>query len=105
MWPCINPQDKMINAEHPMEKWVVRKAFEEMLPSVAWRQKNNLVMVLIRMDRYLKATVAVEISDEQLANAKYKFPLQTLHQKTLLFFFMNIFRVMPQLCAPHKKQV
>jgi hypothetical protein len=24
-----------------------------------------------------KATVAVEISDEQLANAKYKFPLQT----------------------------
>jgi hypothetical protein len=30
-----------------MEKWVVRKAFEEMLPpSVAWRQKNNLVMVL-----------------------------------------------------------
>jgi hypothetical protein len=29
------------------------------------------------MDRYLEATVAVEISDEQLANAKYKFPLQT----------------------------
>jgi asparagine synthase (glutamine-hydrolysing) len=35
----------MINKEHPMEKWVVRKAFEDMLPaSVAWRQKNNLVM-------------------------------------------------------------
>jgi hypothetical protein len=46
----------MINAEHPMEKWVVRKAFEEMLPpSVAWRQKNNLVMVLIRLDRYLES--------------------------------------------------
>jgi asparagine synthase (glutamine-hydrolysing) len=41
----INPQDKMINKEHPMEKWVVRKAFEDMLPaSVAWRQKSNLVM-------------------------------------------------------------
>jgi asparagine synthase (glutamine-hydrolysing) len=77
-----------------------------MLPSVAWRQKNNLVMVLIRLDRYLKATVAVEISDEQLANAKYKFPLQTLTSKEVtLFFFMNIFRVMLQFCAPHKKQV
>jgi asparagine synthase (glutamine-hydrolysing) len=27
----VNPQDKMINKEHPMEKWVVRKAFEDML--------------------------------------------------------------------------
>ena len=34
----VNPQDKMINPEHPMEKWVLRKAFEDMLPeSVAWR--------------------------------------------------------------------
>ena len=36
----INPQDKMINGER-MEKWVIRKAFEDMLPeSVAWRQWN-----------------------------------------------------------------
>jgi asparagine synthase (glutamine-hydrolysing) len=36
----INPSDKMINKEHPMpEKWVLRKAFEDMLPpSVAWRR-------------------------------------------------------------------
>jgi asparagine synthase (glutamine-hydrolysing) len=41
----INPQDKMINKEHPMEK-MVRVSIEDMLPpSVAWRQKNNLVMV------------------------------------------------------------
>jgi asparagine synthase (glutamine-hydrolysing) len=88
-----------------MEKWVVRKAFEEMLPpSVAWRQKNNLVMVLDGWIDTLKATVAVEISDEQLANAKYKFPLQTPTSKriTTVLFFMNIFRVMPQLCAYHK---
>ena len=37
----INPQDKMINGER-MEKWVIRKAFEDMLPeSVAWRQKEQ----------------------------------------------------------------
>jgi asparagine synthase (glutamine-hydrolysing) len=34
-----------------MEKWVVRKAFEDMLPeSIAWRQKNSLAMVLVTVD-------------------------------------------------------
>ncbi|MBT8179293.1 MAG: asparagine synthase B, partial [Eudoraea sp.] len=37
----INPKDKMINGER-MEKWVVRKAFEDYMPeSVAWRQKEQ----------------------------------------------------------------
>jgi asparagine synthase (glutamine-hydrolysing) len=34
MWRCESTQDKMINKEHPMEKWVVRKAFEDMLLQV-----------------------------------------------------------------------
>jgi asparagine synthase (glutamine-hydrolysing) len=43
----INPQDKMINKER-MEKWVVRKAFQDYLPeSVAWRQKSNFLMELV----------------------------------------------------------
>jgi asparagine synthase (glutamine-hydrolysing) len=43
----VNPQDKMINAEHPMENRSFVKLLREMLPpSVAWRQKSNLVMVL-----------------------------------------------------------
>ena len=42
----INPQDKMINGER-MEKWVVRKAFEDYLPeSVLGDRKNSLVMGL-----------------------------------------------------------
>ena len=37
----INPKDKMINSEK-MEKWVLRKSFENYLPeSVAWRQKEQ----------------------------------------------------------------
>ncbi len=37
----INPKDKMITPER-MEKWVLRKAFEDILPeSVAWRQKEQ----------------------------------------------------------------
>jgi asparagine synthase (glutamine-hydrolysing) len=40
----INPQDKMIN-KASNGKWVVRKAFEDMLPpSVAWRQKSSFLM-------------------------------------------------------------
>jgi hypothetical protein len=46
-------------------------------------------MVLDTAGSIPKATVAVEISDEQLANAKYKFPLQTPTSKrnitTVLF--------------------
>jgi asparagine synthase (glutamine-hydrolysing) len=37
----INPQDKMINKEHPMEKWVVRKAFEDMLLQVCLETKEQ----------------------------------------------------------------
>src|SRR5574343_478422 len=74
----INPQDKMVNGER-MEKWVLRKAFEDMLPeSVAWRQKEQFSDgVGYSWIDTLKAMVAQEITDEQLANAKYKFPIQT----------------------------
>ena len=73
----VNAQDKMINPDHPKEKLVLRKAFEDMLPeSVAWRQKEQFSDgVGYSWIDTLKATVAVEISDEQLVNAKYKFPL------------------------------
>ena len=43
----INPQDKMINGER-MEKWVLRKAFESLLPeSVAWRQKEQFSVTVL----------------------------------------------------------
>ena len=74
----INPDDKMINGER-MEKWVVRKAFESYLPeSVAWRQKEQFSDgVGYSWIDSLKALVEVEISDEQLANAHFRFPFQT----------------------------
>jgi hypothetical protein len=46
----VNPQDKMINKEHPMEKWVVRKAFEDMLPEYFLETKSSLAMVLVTVD-------------------------------------------------------
>jgi asparagine synthase (glutamine-hydrolysing) len=87
----INPQDKMINGER-MEKWVLRKAFEDMLPaSVAWRQKEQFSDgVGYSWIDTLKEMVGVEISDEQLANAKYKFPIQTPTSKEE-YYYRSIF--------------
>ena len=87
----INPQDKMIIGER-MEKWVIRKAFEDMLPeSVAWRQKEQFSDgVGYSWIDTLKEVVDKEISDEQLANAKFRFPIQTPQNKEE-FYYRSIF--------------
>ena len=87
----INPEDKMINGER-MEKWVLRKAFEDMLPkSVAWRQKEQFSDgVGYDWIDNLKEMVDLEVSDEQLENAKYKFPIQTPSSKEE-FYYRSIF--------------
>ncbi|WP_435137630.1 asparagine synthase B [Formosa sp. A9] len=87
----INPQDKMINGER-MEKWVVRKAFEDMLPeSVAWRQKEQFSDgVGYSWIDTLKEIVNEEVSDEQLANAHFRFPIQTPQNKEE-FYYRSIF--------------
>ncbi|MDX5584964.1 MAG: asparagine synthase B [Aureibaculum sp.] len=87
----INPQDKMINGER-MEKWVVRKAFENYLPeSVVWRQKEQFSDgVGYSWIDTLKEVVNTKISDEQLANAHYRYPIQTPQNKEE-FYYRSIF--------------
>ncbi|MGB3149685.1 MAG: asparagine synthase B [Maribacter sp.] len=87
----INPKDKLINGER-MEKWVVRKAFEDMLPeSVAWRQKEQFSDgVGYSWIDTLKEMVNEGVTDEQLANAKFRFPIQTPTSKEE-FYYRSIF--------------
>ncbi|GAA4108217.1 asparagine synthase B [Aquimarina addita] len=87
----INPQDKMINGER-MEKWVIRKAFESYLPeSVAWRQKEQFSDgVGYSWIDTLKEVVDKEVSDEQIANAHFRFPIQTPQNKEE-FYYRSIF--------------
>ncbi len=87
----LNPKDKMITPER-MEKWVVRKAFEDYLPeSVAWRQKEQFSDgVGYSWIDTLKEMVNNEVSDEQLANAAFRFPVQTPKSKEE-FFYRSIF--------------
>ncbi len=87
----INPKDKMITGER-MEKWVVRKAFEDYLPeSVAWRQKEQFSDgVGYSWIDTLKEVVAKEVSDEQMENAAFRFPIQTPTSKEE-YYYRSIF--------------
>jgi len=73
----LNPKDKMING-HRIEKWILRKAFEDYLPKeIVWRQKEQFSDgVGYSWIDTLKTVVENLISDEQLANAAQKFPIQ-----------------------------
>jgi asparagine synthase (glutamine-hydrolysing) len=87
----INPKDKMINSER-MEKWVLRKAFEKYLPNnIAWRQKEQFSDgVGYDWIDTLKDLVDKKISDEQIKNAHYRFPIQTPQNKEE-FYYRSIF--------------
>ena len=87
----INPKDKMITPKR-MEKWVLRKAFEDYLPeSVAWRQKEQFSDgVGYSWIDTLKEVVDSEVSDEQMANAHFRFPIQTPQNKEE-YYYRTIF--------------
>ena len=87
----LNPRDKMISKER-IEKWVLRKAFEDYLPaSVAWRQKEQFSDgVGYNWIDTLKELTSHEISDEQLANARYRFPINPPMSKEE-YFYRSIF--------------
>jgi len=87
----LNPQDKMIDKER-MEKWVLRKAFEDVIPAeVAWRQKEQFSDgVGYSWIDSLKEMVNLEVSDEQLKQAKFKFPIQTPTSKEE-YYYRSIF--------------
>lgn len=75
----INPADKMVTKEHSMEKWVVRKAFEDYLPeSVAWRQKEQFSDgVGYSWIDQLKQITSEQVSDAEFAAAAKRFPINT----------------------------
>ena len=87
----INPKDKMITSEK-MEKWVLRKSFENYLPeSVAWRQKEQFSDgVGYDWIDSLKDLVNEKVSDDMFKNAKFTFPFQTPMSKEE-YYYRSIF--------------
>ena len=80
----INPKDKMVTAHEPkIEKWVLRKAFEDLLPeNITWRQKEQFSDgVGYSWIDSLKEVANQEVTDEMMTNAKFRFPLNTPQNK------------------------
>jgi len=88
----INPEDKMIKNGR-IEKWVLRKAFEEYLPeSVLWRQKEQFSDgVGYSWIDSLKELVEKEVTDEDLKNASNIFKINTPQNKEE-YFYRSIFQ-------------
>jgi asparagine synthase (glutamine-hydrolysing) len=88
----IQGESNGLRSRQAMEKWVLRKAFEDMLPeSVLWRQKEQFSDgVGYSWIDSLKEMVDKEITDEQMANAQYRFPIQTPASKEE-FYYRSIF--------------
>ena len=87
----INPKDKMINNDR-IEKWVVRKAFEEYLPKeVLWRQKEQFSDgVGYSWIDSLKELVSKEITDKQMELASKKYPINPPQNKEE-YYYRTIF--------------
>lgn len=87
----INPADKMCPGK-TIEKKVVREAFADMLPeSVAWRQKEQFSDgVGYSWIDTLKEYTSQAVSDEQMAHAAERFPINTPMNKEE-YFYRSIF--------------
>jgi len=83
----INPEDKMCGGGK-MEKAILRASFEGYLPEeILWRQKEQFSDgVGYSWIDGLKEHVEAQVSDQQLANAKFKFPVNTPETKEAYFY-------------------
>lgn len=108
----LNPQDKMC-VDGRMEKWILRKAFDDKsyLPAeVLWRQKEQFGDgVGYSWIDSIRDYVDENVSDQQLANAEFRFPVNTPDTKEG-YFYRTIFEdYFPQesaaKCVPGGKSI
>jgi len=87
----LNPKDKMAGNGR-MEKWILRKAFEDLLPeSVAWRQKEQFSDgVGYNWIDTLKTLTSSQVSDEQMSKVNDTFPVNPPLNKEE-YYYRSIF--------------
>lgn len=87
----LNPEAKMAPGK-VIEKKIVREAFADVLPeSVAWRQKEQFSDgVGYNWIDTLKAITATAVSDEQMADAAERFPINPPQNKEE-YYYRSIF--------------
>ena len=108
----LNPEDKMC-VDGKMEKWILRKAFDDgnTLPAeVLWRQKEQFGDgVGYSWIDSIRDFVDAEVSDQQLASAEFRFPVNTPDTKEG-YYYRTIFEsYFPQesaaKCVPGGKSI
>ena len=107
---CLNPTDKMCPGT-TIEKRLVRETFGGLLPeSIAWRQKEQFSDgVGYSWIDTLKVITSKAVSDEQMAHAFERFPINTPMNKEE-YYYRTIFEEhfpsrSAALCVPHEASV
>ena len=111
----LNPSDKM-NIKLPdgkqrMEKWVLRKAFEDMLPeNICWRQKEQFSDgVGYNWIDTLKKMTEEKVSDAEFARRENRFPVNPPKTKEEYYYREIYSRLFPSDSAarvvPHEAGV
>lgn len=118
----LNPADKMCqgrilppttgtHGDSHIEKWILREAFQDMLPpEVAWRQKEQFSDgVGYSWIDTLKEMTAREVSDAQFAQAARRFPVNTPATKEEYYYRSIFAECFPSesaaACVPHEASV
>jgi len=87
----LNPELKMITGDR-IEKNIIREAFEDLLPEeIVWRQKEQFSDgVGYSWIDQLKVHVEDAVTDQMMASASFKFPINTPDTKEG-YFYRSIF--------------
>ena len=118
----LNPSDKMnIKLEGPssasgtpkqrMEKWILRKAFEDLLPAdICWRQKEQFSDgVGYSWIDTLKKMTEEKVSDAEFARRENRFPVNPPKTKEEYYYREIYSRLFPSdsaaRCVPHEAGV
>ncbi|MBD1583219.1 asparagine synthase B [Pseudoalteromonas sp. S16_S37] len=105
-----NPEQKMCK-DGRIEKHILRQAFDGYLPNeVLWRQKEQFSDgVGYSWIDSLKAHVEELVTDQELENAQYRFPINTPDSKEAYFYRQIFTEHFPgdaaAHCVPHGKSV
>lgn len=88
----LNPKDKLSGTVGKIEKWILRKAFEDYLPEeVAWRQKEQFSDgVGYSWIDTLKELTSQQVTDEQMSHAAERFPINPPMTKEE-YYYRSIF--------------
>ena len=111
----LNPSDKMSiklpEGKQRIEKWILRKAFEDLLPeNIAWRQKEQFSDgVGYNWIDTLKKMTEEKVSDAEFARRENRFPVNPPKTKEEYYYREIYSRLFPSdsaaKCVPHEAGV